>query len=177
MGNNSAADCWNQMVVKPMKVPGDGCEGTKVTTENVAATTHPKDLQFLSLGFQNRFCYSHHQSFSNPKDICPTTTTTTTTHGIFCPHGPFFCHLTFFWLFFKSLNLASLVVNLWGKGKAEARRSRRRRRRSSRWNSLGPTQSPFLSFLCLIQTNPFYRGKVFATVFNIVLFLFGLYSL
>jgi hypothetical protein len=39
---------------------------------------------------------------------------------------------------------------------------------------LGPTQSPFLSFLCLIQTNPFYRGKVFATVFNIVLFLFGL---
>ncbi len=102
---NSAAGCWNQMVVKPMKVPGDGCEGTKVTTENVAATTHPKDPQFLSLGLQNIFCYSHHQNFSNPKEICPTTTTTTTTttHGIFCLHGLFFGHLTFFWLFFKSL--------------------------------------------------------------------------
>jgi hypothetical protein len=126
MGNNSAADCWNQMVVKPMKVPGDGCEGTKVTTENIAATTHPKDLQFLSLGFQNRFCYSHHQNFSNPKEICPTTTTTTTTtHGIFCLHGLFLLSLDFLLtilqiftsrlsllLFFRSLNLASLVVNL-----------------------------------------------------------------
>jgi hypothetical protein len=122
---NSAADCWNQMVVKPMKVPGDGCEGTKVTTENVAATTHPKDLQFLSLGFQIRFCYSHHQSFSNPKEICPTTTTKTTTHGIFLSPWTFLLSLEFLLtilqifpsrlsllLFFKSLNLASLVVNL-----------------------------------------------------------------
>jgi hypothetical protein len=53
---NSAADCWNQMVVKPMKVPGDGCEGTKVTTENVASNNPPQRSTIpFSWGYRTYF--------------------------------------------------------------------------------------------------------------------------
>ncbi len=142
---NSGADCCNQMVVKPMKVPGDGCEGTKVTTENVAATTYPKDLQFLSLGFQNRFCYSHHQNFSNPKGNLSDDDNNNNKPWDLLSPWTFLLSLDFLLtilqiftsrlsllLFFKSLNLASLVVNLWGKGKAEAKEEEKQKKKKKK---------------------------------------------